>query len=182
VLLQPHSSIRIVLVPLPPPNAALHCAVNEVSGPSQLRRQLGLAVVHRNDSAVFLRSWRRHVLPSQCIQFDCCFRGLLEDLGGDAARAMGNARIWKQGLNGSAQRIASPHSHCMQDLSAASNIFFTNGELDPWRAGGVILNVTATAPPSITSLVIANGDHHCFAACQFHMLTNATLMCRRASP
>ena len=44
------------------------------------------------------------------------------------------------------------------DIGAAgvSNIVFSNGELDPWRGGGVTLNLSATLP----SIVIADAGHH----------------------
>jgi hypothetical protein len=35
---------------------------------------------------------------------------------------------------------------------------FTNGQLDPWRAGGVIVNDPSLLPPSVVSLVIADGQ------------------------
>jgi hypothetical protein len=38
------------------------------------------------------------------------------------------------------------------DLSSASNIVFTNGDLDPWSSGGVVTNVTGN--PSIIAFVI----------------------------
>ena len=42
------------------------------------------------------------------------------------------------------------------DLSAASNIIFSNGVLDPWLSGGV----TTPQSPSITTLVIEHAAHH----------------------
>jgi lysosomal Pro-X carboxypeptidase len=41
-------------------------------------------------------------------------------------------------------------------LRAASNIVFTNGELDPWRGGGVTVNVSST----VRSYVIPGVGHH----------------------
>jgi lysosomal Pro-X carboxypeptidase len=41
-------------------------------------------------------------------------------------------------------------------LRAASNIVFTNGELDPWRGGGVTVNVSST----VQSYVIPGVGHH----------------------
>jgi lysosomal Pro-X carboxypeptidase len=41
-------------------------------------------------------------------------------------------------------------------LRAASNLVFTNGELDPWKGGGVLENVSA----SVLSFVIPSVGHH----------------------
>ncbi|XP_033763264.1 dipeptidyl peptidase 2-like [Pecten maximus] len=43
-----------------------------------------------------------------------------------------------------------------RDLNTASNIVFSNGDLDPWRRGGVL---TTTNPNLVTQLVIG-GAHH----------------------
>ncbi|GAM26049.1 hypothetical protein SAMD00019534_092240 [Acytostelium subglobosum LB1] len=42
------------------------------------------------------------------------------------------------------------------DMVAASNIIFSNGVLDPWRAGGV----TTESPNNIIPIVIEGGAHH----------------------
>jgi lysosomal Pro-X carboxypeptidase len=44
------------------------------------------------------------------------------------------------------------------DLDGVSNIFFANGELDPWRSGGITTNLTGTI--DVTSFTIAGGAHH----------------------
>eukprot|EP00793_Prasinoderma_coloniale_P001606 PRCOL_00003411-RA len=44
------------------------------------------------------------------------------------------------------------------DLSRASNIVFSNGELDPWSAGGVTKNVSLAR--DVTAVVLPNGAHH----------------------
>ncbi len=45
------------------------------------------------------------------------------------------------------------------DISAGSNIYITNGELDPWRAGG-IQTTPKGAPSSIVVRIIEHGAHH----------------------
>jgi len=42
------------------------------------------------------------------------------------------------------------------NITAASNIIFSNGALDPWRGGGV----TTTLSPTLVAIVIAEGAHH----------------------
>lgn len=42
------------------------------------------------------------------------------------------------------------------DFSAASNIIFSNGLLDPWHAGGVLKDVN----PTVKAILIAEGAHH----------------------
>jgi hypothetical protein len=37
-----------------------------------------------------------------------------------------------------------------------TNVVFSNGQFDPWRAGGVVQNVSA----SVKALVIEGGAHH----------------------
>ena len=54
-------------------------------------------------------------------------------------------------------RCCAAMTRC-QDLRSASNIVFTNGVLDPWRAGGVIVSDASALPPSIVSIVIADGE------------------------
>lgn len=41
-------------------------------------------------------------------------------------------------------------------IETASNIFFSNGALDPWSTGGVLRNITST----LTAFVIPEGAHH----------------------
>lgn len=43
-----------------------------------------------------------------------------------------------------------------KDLSAANNIIFSNGLLDPWSGYGVLTNVTS----NIVAIVISEGAHH----------------------
>ena len=45
------------------------------------------------------------------------------------------------------------------DISAGSNLYITNGQLDPWRAGG-IQHAPKGSPSSIVVRTIANGAHH----------------------
>lgn len=45
-----------------------------------------------------------------------------------------------------------------KDFLAATNVIFSNGELDPWRAGGLNKNVTADG--SGIALYIESGAHH----------------------
>jgi Serine carboxypeptidase S28. len=42
------------------------------------------------------------------------------------------------------------------DFMSHSNIIFSNGELDPWRSGGVVMDIN----DQILTLVIENGAHH----------------------
>lgn len=43
-----------------------------------------------------------------------------------------------------------------KDISSSSNIVFSNGDLDPWAAGGVLQNVT----DSLVALIVKGGAHH----------------------
>jgi hypothetical protein len=43
-----------------------------------------------------------------------------------------------------------------RDVSGASNIFFSNGNLDPWSSGGVL----SVDEPSLQAFVIDKGAHH----------------------
>jgi len=44
------------------------------------------------------------------------------------------------------------------DFLAATNVIWSNGELDPWRAGG--LNANVSADGSSIALYIESGAHH----------------------
>lgn len=46
-----------------------------------------------------------------------------------------------------------------KDFRHASNIIFSNGDLDPWHAGGVLYNVTPQSNATI-SIYIENSAHH----------------------
>ncbi|XP_045616290.1 lysosomal Pro-X carboxypeptidase [Procambarus clarkii] len=48
------------------------------------------------------------------------------------------------------------HMYGGKDISAASNIVFSNGLLDPWSTGGVLWNVSDT----VVSVIIPEGAHH----------------------
>ena len=43
-----------------------------------------------------------------------------------------------------------------KDLASYSNILFSNGLLDPWHAGGVLVNVT----DSVAAIIIDRAAHH----------------------
>ena len=44
------------------------------------------------------------------------------------------------------------------NLDGVSNLFLSNGELDPWRSGGITRNVSGTS--DVISLTIADAAHH----------------------
>jgi hypothetical protein len=46
------------------------------------------------------------------------------------------------------------------DLAHVSNIIFSNGELDPWRAGGVNTNLTTWDTARTVAIYIAKSAHH----------------------
>ncbi|KAJ8300898.1 hypothetical protein KUTeg_022417 [Tegillarca granosa] len=43
-----------------------------------------------------------------------------------------------------------------KDISSASNIVFSNGDLDPWRRGGVL----SSSNPNVATILIKGGAHH----------------------
>lgn len=49
-----------------------------------------------------------------------------------------------------------PTYYGAQNLQAASNIVFSNGQLDPWRGGGVQQNISDT----VVAIIIEDGAHH----------------------
>jgi lysosomal Pro-X carboxypeptidase len=65
----------------------------------------------------------------------------------------------KRSFNGTTPRPnAVKLEYGVMDLSGASNIVFSNGDLDPWSSGGVTQNITGN--PSIIVLLINGGAHH----------------------
>lgn len=44
-----------------------------------------------------------------------------------------------------------------KDFALTSNIVFTNGDLDPWRAGGVLYDI---GNPKVTVKVLKGAAHH----------------------
>ncbi|XP_042232640.1 lysosomal Pro-X carboxypeptidase-like [Homarus americanus] len=52
--------------------------------------------------------------------------------------------------------LMAPMIYGGKDISAASNIVFSNGLLDPWSTGGVMWNVS----DSVVSIIIPEGAHH----------------------
>lgn len=52
--------------------------------------------------------------------------------------------------------VRASREYWSADFTAASNIIFSNGLLDPWHAGGVLEDVN----PSVKAIVIAEGAHH----------------------
>ena len=43
-----------------------------------------------------------------------------------------------------------------ENLKLASNIIFSNGDLDPWKNGGVLEDLSPTLP----ALLVKGGAHH----------------------
>ncbi|XP_029188961.2 dipeptidyl peptidase 2-like [Acropora millepora] len=50
----------------------------------------------------------------------------------------------------------TPIQYWGKDISAASNIIFSNGDLDPWRPGGVLESVSST----LVAVLVKGGAHH----------------------
>ncbi|XP_066015693.1 lysosomal Pro-X carboxypeptidase-like [Pocillopora verrucosa] len=50
----------------------------------------------------------------------------------------------------------APIQFCGKDISSSSNIIFSNGDLDPWRPGGVLEDVS----PTLVALLVRGGAHH----------------------
>jgi hypothetical protein len=46
------------------------------------------------------------------------------------------------------------------DVPGASNIVFSNGNLDPWISGGITANVSRHVERDVTAIVIEGGAHH----------------------